>query len=171
MENNENTGIEADGTVDGEMEMDGDESESGGIEVVEDDGDDGVETAPSGEAGPTKVRAVPAYEAFVAACRAHGEALGLQVKEQKGFFQFINATTGHKLYVAKQGRSVTRIDTTLPMSALPGISLKLEKPNGRIACHVQADVDAAQLALDTLATYGEKIPAPKRQAKAEAASK
>lgn len=131
------------------------------------------EIAADSESAPNEVekpKAAPAYEAFLAAVRAHAGALGLVQKDQKGFFQFANATTGHKLYVAKQGKQVTRIDTTLPMDVLGGISYGLEKPNGRIVCHVEASVEACSLALDALASYGEKIPAPKRQPKAEAQS-
>lgn len=124
--------------------------------------------------GPTtdnsKAKPAPAYEAFIAAVQAHGEALGLQVKEQKGFFQFANAPTGHRLYVAKQGRSVTRVDTTLPRAALTvngrDISISLSKPNGRIACHVDPTIESVTSALDVLATWTAKIEPPKKAVKA-----
>lgn len=113
-----------------------------------------------------KDKGPPAYEAFVAALKSHSEALGLTSKEQKSFFQFTNIATGHKLYVAKGSRGVNRIDTTLPEEQLPGICLKLEKENGRIACHVQPSVEAVQMALDVLSSFGEKLRAPKRAPKA-----
>ena len=139
-------------TEEQQLSADAGESTEGAIEEVE---------AP-------KEKAVPAHLAFVAASKAHADLLGLSQKDQKGFFQVWNATTGHKLYIAKQGRSVTRIDTTLPMSALDGICLPLDKPNGRIACHVQPTTEAVALALEVLASYSDKIPSPKRPAKADA---
>ncbi len=114
-----------------------------------------------------KEKPVPAHLAFVAAAQAHAQALGLAMKDQKGFFQISNAVTGNKLYIAKQGKAVTRIDTTLPVEKLEGIALPLDKPNGRITCHVQPTLEAVTLAIDLLATYEGKIPAPKKAAKAE----
>lgn len=149
------------------LEADGDDDDSDGDEDGSDGDGEGEPETKTKEAD--KPKEAPAYLAFVAAAKAHGEALGLSSKDQKGYFQFWNATTGHKLYVAKQGRAVTRIDTTLPQDQLGGIAYDLEKPNGRIVCHVQATQDAVTKALDLLASFGEKIPAPKRPAKAAAA--
>lgn len=101
-----------------------------------------------------------AHLAFIAAAEAHAKALGLQTADQKGYFKVWNAETGHKLYVAKQARGVTRIDTTLPPTELSGMTLPLEKPNGRITCHVAPESVTA--ALDKLATYNDKIPSPKK---------
>ena len=110
----------------------------------------------------TKEKAEAAHLAFVAAVEAHAQALGLSTKAQKGFFQVFNATTGNKIYVALQSRGVTRIDTTLPADALPGISLPLEKVNGRIECHVVPTAEAVSQALDVLASYEQKIRPPKK---------
>jgi pantoate kinase len=127
------------------------------------------ELSADSESAPNEVQAkpTPAYEAFLEALKSHAAALGLSQKDQKGFFQFANAATGHKLYIAKQSKGVTRIDTTLPLAVLGEVAYDLEKPNGRISCHVQPTVEAVSMALDTLASYSEKIPAPKRQPKAE----
>lgn len=115
----------------------------------------------------TKDKTPPAYLAFVAAVAAHAAALGLHVKEQKGFFQ-IYSETGHKLYVAKQGKGVSRIDTTMPRSILvvngQDLSLPLSKPNGRIACHVDPSVESVNRALEVLASYKTQIPAPRKPA-------
>lgn len=109
----------------------------------------------------------PAYEAFMAAVSAHAKALGLDVKEQKHFFQ-IFAGTGHKLYVAKDKKSVNRVDTTLPRTALVvngrDISLPLDTPNGRIACHIDPTVESVLTALDVMANFKDKIPAPRKGA-------
>lgn len=155
------------------QELEADIAEDEGVEASADDADDSTETVVEASASdapakePVKEKGPPAYLAFVAAAKAHAEALGLQMKDQKGFFQIWNATTGHKLYVAKQGREVTRIDTSLPMSALDGISLPLSKPNGRIVCHVSPTLEAVTLALDVLSTHSDKIPSPKKAAKAK----
>lgn len=162
-ESNENTEIE---TINQETVMDNEEQVTEGDEVELEAG--ASDEVAEGDAKEQKEKAPPAYLSFMAAAEAHAKALGLQTKEQKGFFQIWNATTGHKLYVAKQSKGVTRIDTTLPAEQLPDISYGLEKPNGRIACHVTATTENVVAALDVLASYSEKLPSPKRQAKAEA---
>jgi len=115
---------------------------------------------------PTKDKAEPAYLAFVAATNAHAALLGVSVKEQKGFFQYSSAVNGHKLYVAKQGKGVSRVDTTLPRTALTvngrDISLPLSKPNGRVTCHIDPSVESVNAALEVLASFSDKIPAPKK---------
>lgn len=92
----------------------------------------------------------PAWVDFIAALDAHAQALGLQVQEQKGFTKFINGETGHKLYVAKQGRAVKRVDTTLPILGQDG-TYALSKPNGKIECHVVADLETVTKVLSQLA--------------------
>lgn len=171
IENNSNTEIETtnmesvmEDTNEG-TEQEG--SEDGVLEASAEETEESVEAAPAegDKAGEAEKEA--AHLAFVAAAQAHAEALGLQSKDQKGFFQFFNGTTGHKLYVAKQTKGVTRIDTTLPMDQLGAIALPLDKPNGRIQCHVLATQEAVSTALDLLASYGEKIPSPRKAAKVE----
>lgn len=129
-----------------------------------------VETGDKGSAGNDKAKPAPAYEAFVAAVKAHGVALGLAVKEQKGFFQFRKPATDQRLYIAKQGRGVTRIDTTLPRAALvvngKDISLPLTKDNGKIECHVDPTVESVTAALTILAGYEAKVRAAKTPTKA-----
>lgn len=127
-----------------------------------------VTVAPTPQADKPAPKGPPAYEAFVSACEAHARALGLSVKEQKGFYQFA-ASTGHRLYVAKQGRGVTRIDTTLPRQVLAvngrDISLPLSKPNGRVACHIDPTVESVNAALEILASYQAKIDPPRKATK------
>lgn len=126
-------------------------------------------TETTAEAKPeakVKEKAPPAYLAFIAAVEAHARALGLSVKEQKSFFQF-SASSGHKLYVEKAAKKdITRVDTSLPRTALvlngKDLSLPLSKPNGRIACHVDPSIESVKQALEVLASYGDKIPAPKK---------
>jgi hypothetical protein len=110
----------------------------------------------------------PAWIQFTAALNAHASALGLQVMEQKGFTKYINAETGHKLYVAKQGRAVKRVDTTLPILGQDG-TYPLSKPNGKIECHVVAELETVTKVLEQLADSSVgKIRAAKRAPKAEA---
>lgn len=113
-----------------------------------------------------KERKEPAYKAFIAALETQAAALGLSVKEQKGYFQFKNSTTGHRMVVAKQGKAVTRIDTTLEVLGQEG-TYPLEAPNGRIACHIEANPDVVAHYLEMLATGTEKLRAPKREKKAK----
>lgn len=116
----------------------------------------------------TKEKKAPAYQAFVSALSTWAEANGLSVKEQKGYFQFKNPSTGHRLVVAKQGKAVTRIDTTLEVLGQPG-TRDLEAPNGRITCHIDADLDTVMHYLGILAHGQDKLRPPMRKAKAEAA--
>lgn len=112
----------------------------------------------------------PAWIEFTAALTAHAQALGLQVTEQVGFTKFVNPETGHKLYVAKQGRAVKRVDTTLPILGQDG-TYPLDKPNGKIECHVVAELEKVTEVLTQLADSSVgKIRAAKRAPKAEAAS-
>jgi hypothetical protein len=104
----------------------------------------------------------PAWVDFTAALDAHASALGLQVQDQAGFTKYINAETGHKLYIAKQGRKVKRIDTTLPILGQDG-TYDLSKPNGKIACHLLPDLEVVTAALTQLADSSVgKIRAAKR---------
>ncbi len=155
IESTENTETEL--MTEGQQQVEGEQMEAGASE----------ETAET-SSEEKKEKAPPAWLAFVAAVEAHAKALGLETKDQKSFFQVSNATTSHKLYVAKQDRGVKRIDTTLPMSALGALAYDLSKPNGRIACHVVATPEAVTQALDILASFGDKIPAPKTSKKADA---
>lgn len=108
----------------------------------------------------------PAWVDFIAALDAHAQALGLQVQEQKGFTKFINGETGHKVYVAKQGRAVKRVDTTLPILGQDG-TYPLSKANGKIECHVVADLDTVTKVLSQLADSSMgKLRAAKRAPKA-----
>lgn len=109
----------------------------------------------------------PAWKAFFEGLRAHAESLGLQMTEQKGFIKLVNGATQHKLYIAKGHKAVKRVDTTLPILGRPN-TLPLEKPNGKIECHIVPEVSAVNEALDLLASeeFG-KLRAAKRQAKAE----
>lgn len=113
----------------------------------------------------TKDKAPPAHLAFMAAVEAHARALGLNVIEQSGFFK-ISAPTGHRIDVAKQPKGVSRIDTTLPRSALVvngrDISLPLAKTNGRITCHLVPTVEAAVAACTVLAAYTDHLPAARK---------
>lgn len=108
----------------------------------------------------------PAWMDFCAALTAHAQALGLLVQEQKGFTKYINGETGHKLYVAKQGRQVKRVDTSLPILGQDG-TYPLSKPNGKIECHIVPDLDTVRGVLSQLADSSVgKIRAAKRAPKA-----
>jgi hypothetical protein len=113
-----------------------------------------------------KEKGAPAYLAFIAALENKAQALGLSVKEQKGYFQFKNLATGHRMVVAKQGKAVTRIDTTLEVLGQEG-TYALDVPNGRIACHIEAVPETVAFYLEMLASGDEKLRAPKREKKAK----
>lgn len=122
------------------------------------------------EAAASAEDKTPAWEAFANGLRAHAESLGLKIEEQKGFIKYENEATGHKLYVARGGRAVKRVDTTLPILGQPN-TLPLEKANGKIECHVVPEVEAVKGALTLLASeeFGKLRPS-KRAAKAETPS-
>lgn len=124
----------------------------------------------AGTATESKEPKTPAWEAFANGLKAHAESLGLQIDVQKGFIKYVNATTGHKLYVARGGREVKRVDTTLPLEGVFEGAYGLEKPNGKIACHIRPDVQMVTEALTLLAgsDFGE-LPPSKRAPKAEKA--
>jgi hypothetical protein len=115
-----------------------------------------------------KEKGPPAWESFAAALTAHAQALGLDTQVQKGFVKMSNKTTGHKLYLAKQSRKITRCETTLPVLGQPGTH-ELESPNGRIVCTIDPDPAVVEGFLLMLADNEiAKLPAPKRAAKAVA---
>lgn len=120
------------------------------------------------ETTESKEAKAPAWEAFAAGLRAHAEALGLEVQEQKGFIKYVNGKTQHKLYVARGGRAVKRVDTTLPLIGKVDAAYALEKPNGKIECHVIPEVQAVLEVLTMLASedFGSLRPS-KRAPKAE----
>lgn len=104
----------------------------------------------------------PAWVDFTAALDAHAQTLGLQVQDQAGFTKYINAETGHKLYIAKQGRKVKRVDTTLPILGQDG-TYALSKPNGKIECHLLPELDLVTAVLTQLAdSSAGKIRTAKR---------
>ncbi len=115
------------------------------------------------DAEPAKA---PAWIDFCAGLNAQAQALGLQVQTQKGFTKYVNLETGHKLYVAKQGKEVKRVDTTLPILGQDG-TYPLSKDNGKIECHVIADLATVTAVLTQLAdgSIGKIRPA-KRAPKA-----
>lgn len=119
------------------------------------------------EAESLEAEKAPAWIDFCAALTAHAQALGLTVQEQRGFTKYINAETGHKLYVAKGAKEVKRVDTTLPILGQDG-TYPLAKPNGKVECHVIADLETVTAVLSQLAdsTVG-KIRQAKRAPKAE----
>lgn len=88
---------------------------------------------------------------------------GLETKDQKGFVQFLNPKTGHKLYVSKGGKS-PRIDCSIEANAMGEIAQPFQGENGRIRSSIIADEKSLKEALDTLALFDEKIPAPRRNA-------
>ena len=88
---------------------------------------------------------------------------GLETKDQKGFVQFLNPKTGHKLYVSKGGKS-PRIDCSIEADAMGEIAQPFQGENGRIRSSILADEKSLKEALDTLALFDEKIPAPRRNA-------
>jgi hypothetical protein len=119
------------------------------------------------EADSEEEAKAPAWIDFCAALNAHAQALGLSVQTQRGFTKYLNLETGHKLYVAKQGKEVKRVDTTLPILGQDG-TYPLSKENGKIECHVIADLATVTAVLTQLADGSVgKIRSAKRAPKAE----
>lgn len=113
-----------------------------------------------------KEKAAPAWEAFAAAITAKAQALGLGVEEQRGFVKVTSATNGHKIYLSKGARAVKRVDTSLPVLGQAG-TLPLEKPNGKIECHLQPDLEVVSGFLAMMADENTpKIRTAKRAPKA-----
>lgn len=119
-----------------------------------------------GESLDAEADKTPAWVEFCGALTAHAVAIGLAVQDQKSFTKFVNAETGHKLYVAKQGRQVKRVDTTLPILGQDG-TYALVKPNGKIECHVLPELETVTGVLTQLADSSiGKIRSAKRAPKA-----
>jgi hypothetical protein len=119
-----------------------------------------------------KEKAPAAHLAFIEAVRVHASALGLGYKDQAGFAQFFESETGHKLYIAKQGKQVKRVDTTLPLVGVMDGAFELDSSNGKIACHIPAEQGAVFQALEMMAekSFGKVRPANRPPAKAKAES-
>jgi hypothetical protein len=116
-------------------------------QALEAGAEEGEQLEASEEVGGDKT---PAWVDFTAALSAHAQALGLAIIEQKGYTQFKNLETGHKLYVAKGDRAVKRVDTTLPILGQDG-TYDVAKPNGKINCHVVVDLETVTKVLTQLA--------------------
>ncbi len=120
-------------------------------------------------ASEPKAKREAAWLAYAAALTAKAQALGLQAIEQRGFLNFKNEVTGHRVAVAKQSKAVTRVDTTLPLLGQPfAYPLAEGKTNGKIACHTNADLETVSMVLDLLASTTDHVRPSARKAKAEA---
>lgn len=115
--------------------------------------------------------AVQATNSLLQALEAHAQTLGvLTVKPQTSFVQFLEPTTGHKVYVSRTSREGTpvRVETTLPLVGhLPGATAP-PKENGKIEAVLSPDVETCIRVLDLLAgkSFGPVRP-PRRPAPAE----
>jgi hypothetical protein len=105
-----------------------------------------------------------AHVAFLEAARAAANALGFATHDQKGWLKVENLTTGHKLYVARGGKSV-KIETTIPTDVLGEYGTAHAGGNGKIASNVVSTVEALNQALEILAMYDAKLPPPRRATK------
>lgn len=119
---------------------------------------------------PTTAVAVQATNALLQALEAHAETLGvLTVKPQTSFVQFLEPTTGHKVYVSRTSREGTpvRVETTMPLVGhLPGATVP-PKDNGKIEAILSPDLETCIRVLDLLAgmSFGPVRP-PRRPAQA-----
>jgi hypothetical protein len=100
----------------------------------------------------------------MAANAAKIQALGLEVEDQANFVQIKEAATGHRIYVAKESRTVKHLPTTMECGGELGETVP-EGTNGKIAAYVA--VDLFEQALEALASarYGKVRPS-KRTKKA-----
>jgi len=165
IENNETTTNDTTNTENEMLNEEGAEGEGTDTETLEADGEN---TAEGTEPKAKKEKAPPAHLAFIEAVKVHASALGLGYKDQAGFAQFYEAETGQKLYIAKQGKQVKRVDTTLPLIGVIEGAYDLDAPNGKIACHIPAEQGVVFQALEMMAekSFGKVRPA-NRPAKAE----
>lgn len=114
-----------------------------------------------------KEKTTPAWIAFTEGVRAHLDAEGLspEVEVQKGFVQYRNPETGQKLYIAKQGRTVTRVESTLDMVGTLDAAYPLSGI-GKITCSIEPTEVSVVEALRLLMTSTEKLRPSVRAAKA-----
>jgi hypothetical protein len=123
-----------------------------------------------GEIAEPKQKREAAWLAYASALTAKAQALGLQAIEQRGFLNFKNEATGHRVAVAKQSKAVTRVDTTLSLLGQPfAYPLAEGKTNGKICCHTNADLETVSMVLDLLASTQDKVRPSARKPKAETA--
>lgn len=101
---------------------------------------------------------VPAFATFLMEVAALTRELPLRVKNQ-GSFVCLSAPNGHKVYVAKHAKCVTRIDTTLATES----TLELQEPNGRIRGQLLCSPEIVAAHLKTLCG-APQIEVPKRGA-------
>ncbi len=105
----------------------------------------------------------PAFEEFMARLRTTLDKAGdaVQVTENAAWVKIESRRNGHKVYVNKGKTLVTRVESTLPPSAVPGAT-EPGRPNGRIASWIPADPAAVERAVQVLAGSDQMIRPPQR---------
>lgn len=101
------------------------------------------------------------YIAFVESLKqiCAEEGIPVQVTENKGWVNFESTVNKHKFYVPKSATVMGLCETTLPVSNRNG-ARPLAKPNGKIMCKFQADLDLiADTILPLLASSEDSLPA------------
>lgn len=140
------------------------------IEASEEEDDEGRQMAATDAAlDVTSSAAEPgkqlAHKAFIEAVEAHASTLGLKVKSQSSFIQFLHDNTGHKIYVGKTVREGTpiRIESTLELVGVIEGASPIEKANGKIAVVLSPQLETVMRALNILASGSMgPVRAPRR---------
>jgi hypothetical protein len=85
--------------------------------------------------------------------------LGLLQNPTSGFLKVEGPTNKHRIYVQKS-RTLSRIDTTLPLAADDPAYKALSNPNGSISCHVQPTLEQLERCLRMLgdASLAKQVP-------------
>lgn len=116
-------------------------------------------------AGPAEVGKQLAHTAFMEAVEAHASALGLKIKSQSSYTQFLHDSTGHKIYVGRTVREGTpiRIESTLELVGVIEGASPIEKVNGKIAVVLRPQLEIVMQALSILASGSMgPVRAPRR---------
>lgn len=85
----------------------------------------------------------------------------LRVTLNEGYVKIESLHNGHKVYIAKGVTTVSRVESTIPPSMLDGAA-EPDRPNGRIASWIRADVQSVSKAIDFLVDSDEMIVPPRR---------
>lgn len=113
-------------------------------------------------------KSASAYESFVAALQALCTELDVPVKVSviKSWVNFESTVNKHKFYVPRSADEMGLCETTLPLAdTTPGYA-PLPKPNGKIACRFEADLDLIEEhVLPLLASSAERLPANRKPAR------
>ena len=105
-----------------------------------------------------------AWEDFLDGLKPALEQAGdhVRVQDRAGWVKIESPTTGHKVYFNKGVTGVTRVESSLPPSAVKGAE-EPEFYNGRIASVIPPTVEAVSEAILVVAQTQERLAPPRRR--------